>query len=161
MTALYRPTYSLDAVRLLNAPAQPPGVYRFINRARPAPILATLTDLEWYASYINGRTVHDKETFLVAAGQAFAFPEYYGRNWDAFEEMVNDLSWIRAAGYLLLYDDVYRFAAAQPQAWQTALSILQSACMNWQRAGIPFYVLLRHNGRWNRNLPKLAATITG
>ena len=67
------------------------------------------------------------QTFLLAAGQALAFPGYYGRNWDAFEEMVNDLSWLPAAGYVILYDYVYRFAAAQPEAWQVALAILQSA----------------------------------
>jgi hypothetical protein len=96
-----------------------------------------------------------KSTFLVAAGQAFAFPSYYGQNWDAFEEMINDLGWIRAAGYALLYDHVYRFAANQQDAWQVALTILQNACSNWQREGVPFYVLLRHNWRWNRHLPKL------
>jgi hypothetical protein len=146
----------MNDLYLLNTPAFPPGVFRLSSRTHPATILATITDWGWHAGYINGRLVNDKETFLLTAGQAFAFPAYYGRNWDAFEEMVNDLSWITAAGTLLLYDYVYRFAAAQPEAWQIALSILQSACANWQREGVPFYVLLRHNWRWNRHLPKLA-----
>ena len=135
----------------------PPGIYRLTNRTHPDPILETITDWGWYAGYINGKMVNDKSTFLLAVGEAFAFPEYYGYNWDAFEEMINDLRWIPAAGYLLLYDYAYRFAAAQPEEWQIAMSILQSACTNWQRDGIPFYVLLRHNWRWNRQWPKLAA----
>jgi hypothetical protein len=142
---------------LLNTPAYPPGIYRLTSRAHPRAILATITDWRWYAGYINGSVVNDKQTFLLAAGQALAFPSYYGRNWDAFEEMVNDLSWIHAAGTLLLYDRVYRFAASQPAEWQTALLILQSACARWQHEGFPFYVLLRHNWHWNRHLPKLAA----
>lgn len=150
-------TYSLEPLKLLKSPDYPPGVYRFISRARPQPILAMITDWGWHAGYINGRFVNDKQTFLMAAGQAMAFPDYYGRNWDAFEEMVNDLSWITAAGYALLYDNAYRFAAAQPEAWQVALSILQSAANNWQAEGIPFYVLLRQSGHWNRHLPKLSA----
>jgi hypothetical protein len=157
MDFFYTRPSTIETMALLATPAYPPGVYRLVNRTRPEPILKTITDWGWYAGYINGKTVSDKSTFLVAAGQAFAFPEYYGRNWDAFEEMVNDLSWIPATGYILLYDYVYRFAAAQPNEWQIALSILQSASSNWQREGIPFYVLLRHNWHWNRHLPKLVA----
>jgi RNAse (barnase) inhibitor barstar len=142
---------------LLNTSAYPPGIYRLASRARPTSILEMITDWGWYAGYINGRDVEDKQAFLLAAGQAYAFPAYYGRNWDAFEEMVNDLSWINAKGTLLLYDYVHRFAAAQPEEWQTALSILESAAQHWHQEGYPFYVLLRHNWRWNRHLPKLAA----
>jgi hypothetical protein len=134
----------------------PSGVYRLITRKRPAPILTMITDWGWYAGYINGKEVNDKRAFLLAAGSALAFPAYYGRNWDAFEEMVRDLDWLRAPGYVILYDYVYRFAAHQPDAWQTALSILHNACATWQAEGIPFYVLLRHNWLWNRHLPKVA-----
>jgi hypothetical protein len=153
---------SLEPLSLLATDSHPPGVYRLAIRTHPDPILATITDWGWYAGYINGKMVNDKSTFLMAVGEAFTFPAYFGYNWDAFEELINDLSWIpaswiEATGYLLLYDNVHRFAAAQPEEWQIALSILQSACANWQREGIPFYVLLRHNWRWNRHLPKLAA----
>lgn len=133
----------------------PPGVYRLVNTVSAARILETITDWGWYAGYINGTMVHGKSSFLVAAGQALAFPRYYGQNWDALEEMINDLSWIRSAGYVILYDDVYRFTVAQPEAWQTALTIFQNACSNWQHEGVPFYVFLRHNWRWNRHVPKL------
>jgi hypothetical protein len=150
------PAKTLESLALLKNSAMPPAVYRLINHARPDPILATITDWGWYAGYINGKFVNDKETFLHAAGQALAFPSYYGHNWDAFEEMVKDLSWAASPGYVLLYDDVYHFASAQPEQWQIALSILQSATAHWQSEKVPFYVLLRHNWRWNRRLPKLA-----
>lgn len=145
---------------LLGTQSCPPAVYRFINRQRSTPILETITDLGFHAGYIKGVGVNDKATFLAAAGQAFAFPDYYGKNWDAFEEMINDLEWLNAKGYVLLYDHVHPFASQHPEAWQTALAILESAVANWQREGIPFYVLLRHNWRWNRQLPKLAAIAT-
>jgi Barstar (barnase inhibitor) len=164
----------MSLAALHSLPAHPPGVYRFISRVRPGPILATITDFGWHAGYIEGGLVTDKQTFLFAAGQAFEFPTYYGRNWDAFEEMVNDLSWLGlraagreelfqnstgSAGSLLLYDHVHRFAATQPEEWSTALAILQSAAKGWQRDGIPFYVLLRHNRFWNRQVPSLVAQV--
>lgn len=149
--------YSLAPLQLLNTATYPPGVYRFSSRVRSAPILAMITDWGWVGGNIDGRRVNDKQEFLTAIGQAFAFHDYYGRNWDAFEEMINDLSWMPATGYLLLYDHVHQFASSQPEAWQTAISILQSAAIRWQHVGVPFYTLLRHNRRWNRHLPKLAA----
>lgn len=156
MPATSLPTASKKAIALLRNPAYPPGVYRFAGRAQAIPILAAIIDWGWYAGYINGKSVEDKQTFLNAAGQALAFPPYYGRNWDAFEEMVRDLSWIKAVGYVILYDEVYRFPSNHKAEWQTALTILKGACAHWQQEGIPFYVLLRYNGRWNRDLPKLA-----
>ncbi len=160
MSPLPRPSssgsHSLEPLNLLDTPTYPPSIYRFISRSRPSTILATITDLGWYPAYINGMIVNDKRSFLVAAGQAFAFPAYSGRNWDAFEEMINDLSWIPATGYCMLFDHVHFFASIQPEVWQTAISILQSATIRWQQEGIPFYVLLRHNWHWNRHLPKLA-----
>lgn len=154
-----------------NPARNPSGIYRLDNTAHPGPILTTVTDFGWHTGYINGRLVSDKQTFLAAAGQAMAFPSYYGRNWDAFEEMVNDLSWLglRAAeqninaddhtdygiGCILLYNEANRFATAQPRAWQIALDILQSASVRWQQEGVAFYVLLHQNRHWNRHLPQL------
>ncbi len=156
-------------------PTVPPGIYRYVSRARAAPILATITDFGWYAGYIDGRLVDDKQTFLLAAGRALAFPAYYGNNWDAFEEMVHDLSWLGLEttqhagipagtqvykGCAILYDHAHRFAAQEPEAWQTALDILRGAISRWQEVGVPFYVLLRHNRHWNRQVPRLAAQVT-
>lgn len=154
---LILPTLILPTTASLFTGSYQPGVYRLVSHTRPASILKTVTGWGWRAGTINGKMVDDKSTFLDAVAQALAFPSYYGRNWDAFEEMINDLSWISAPGYLILYDYVHRFAAHQPDAWQTALNILQSACNNWQQEGIPFYLLLRHNWHWNRQLPKLTA----
>lgn len=168
-----------NALKSMLKPARnPSGVYRFANAARSGPILTMITDFGWHAGYISGRLVSDKQTFLIAAGQALAFPTYYGRNWDAFEEMVNDLSWLglrakgqnptaqdpsgqvptvhdHGVGCVLLYDEANRLATAQPKQWQIALSILQGASLRWQQEGVAFYVLLRQNRHWHRHLPQL------
>ena len=33
---------------------------------------------------------------------AFQFPYYFGENWDALDECLADLSWLPAAGYVIL-----------------------------------------------------------
>lgn len=147
----------LDGIRRGDVP---PGVYRLLDYQGAARLLRTVEEWGWYAAHIDGKMVESKGEFIAAAGKALAFPDYahgrgFGKNWDAFEEMINDMSWRRAPGYALLYDYVYYFAGARPQEWQTALAILAQACANWQQWGVPFYVLLRHSYGWNRATPKL------
>ncbi len=140
-----------------------PGLYRLLYFA-PAPrLLAEARAWGWQTGYVDGRTVMTKRAFIEAVGRAFCFPDDaagqgFGRNWDAFDEMMRDLSWVRAPGYLLLYDCVGRFAAAQPGEWQTARAILHDAVAAWQAEGVPFFVLLRYATAWNRELPILAVT---
>ena len=134
----------------------PPGVYRFQGRTRPDPLLSRVAGWGWQPVYLDGLTIDDKPSFLVAAGRAFAFPTYAGRNWDAFEELIQDLSWLAAPGYVVLYDRVHRFAGHHPTQWQTALEIFRHAAATWQAEQVPFYVLLRHTWRTNRHLPVLA-----
>jgi hypothetical protein len=132
-----------------------PGVYRLTGRI-PCALLAEGADhFGWRFFYIDGSSVLDKATFLPAAAEAMDFPSYFGHNWDAFEEMVNDLSWAPGAGYLLLYDDVAHFATYAPAEWAVALDILQNAIANWRTQGLPMIVLLRRGGSALSELPRL------
>jgi RNAse (barnase) inhibitor barstar len=136
--------------------AYPPGVYRLAGHRRPGPLLATVASWGWRAAYIDGKMVVDKQTFLAATGQALAFPDYAGHNWDALEELLRDLSWLPAPGYLLLYDHVHRFARAAPDQWQIALEIFRHAARTWEAEHVPFYLLLRQVWWTNRQVPRLA-----
>lgn len=134
-----------------------PGVYRVAGDVALAPVAAALSAQGWRVFEINGKMIEDKAAFLQAVGQAMAFPAYAGHNWDAFEELITDLSWAPAPGYAILYDGVYPFASAQPDNWKTARAILQSAVAEWRKQHIPMFVLLRKNWNWNRDLPALSA----
>lgn len=124
--------------------ARQPGLYRLRSEARARTILEGFTARGWRAFYLDGSQVHDKAGFLAGIAAALEFPAYFGHNWDAFEEMVNDLSWAPAPGYVLLYDHVGQFACADPERWAVAQDILSEAARQWDAAGRPFFVLLRH-----------------
>lgn len=70
------------------------------------------------------------------------FPEYFGKNWDAFEECINDLSWLPADGYILVYDRNSDFFDNNPDDGEILVSILKTARENWKSEGIPFEFLL-------------------
>lgn len=86
--------------------------------------------------------VNDKEGFLAAIGKALDFPDWYGHNWDALADCLNDMSWLEADGYVLVLDHADAFAAASPTDFGTALSILQEASDAWREDGVPFWTLV-------------------
>jgi hypothetical protein len=120
-----------------------PGIYRYPIGIEAERILRMAGRQGWWAAAVDGRETRDKVAFLAEMSHAFYFPAYFGDNWDAFEEMVNDLAWLSAPGYLLVYDYPDEFARAHPEEWATALDILAEAVERWDQAGIPFVVLLR------------------
>jgi len=121
----------------------PPGIYALKSRARASTIVQAVERRAWRCFYLDGRRIEDKATFLAASAQAMRFPSYFGHNWDAFEDCLTDLAWAPAPGYVLLYDDVTRFAAAHPNEWATTRAILADAVAHWRALGMPMYVLLR------------------
>lgn len=124
-----------------------PGLYRFSSHAAPQRIRREVERAGWVCFCINGRDVLDKPGFLKAAASAMRFPASYGRNWDAFDEAVRDLNWARprglGMGFIVVYDDAGKFAAAQPEQFAVARDVLRSAVESWLAHGVPMFVLLR------------------
>jgi hypothetical protein len=134
----------------------PAGVYRLEENRWPAALAAEAAANGRRFRYLYGATIFDKRTFLAACQAALAFPAYFGYNWDAFEELINDLAWAPAAGYVLLYDRVANFAVNRPAEWAIALDILRGAAAEWARRGVPFTVLLRQDGGAAGGVPRLS-----
>ncbi len=144
----------MNTLRLALSGARKPGVYRFTGRSQPSTIRNEVERLGWRFFHLDGRAIADKRSFLAAGAAAMDFPNHFGRNWDALEDMLNDLSWAPAPGYVVLYDDAGRLATASPGDWETALSIFRDTVERWQKDGVPVFVLLRRVGR-GIDLPEL------
>lgn len=124
----------------------PPGVYRFLGRRAPQAICGLADAAGWHCFHLDGTAIDSKAVLLDAIALAADFPAYCGKNWDALEECLRDLSWAPASGYLLLWDDARVLAKADPKAYATALNILESVSLYWESRGVPFIVLLRRSG---------------
>ena len=124
----------------------PNGVYRFGSRAQADRIAEKVEDFNWQCFLLDGGAMDSKATFLATCAKAFDLPDYFGANWDAWEETLNDLSWAPARGYIVLFDNVTAFADRATDAWETAVDIFGMAADNWGENGKPFYVLLRRAG---------------
>jgi len=133
--------------------ARTPSVYRFDSRATVEFLRHEADAAGWRLFYLDGAHARDKKSFLDQAARAMDFPDYFGRNWDAFEECVNDLAWAPATGYILLFQAPERLVKNARADWETAIEILSTASENWAEVGVPFYILLR--GRVPDEFPSL------
>ena len=84
----------------------------------------------------------DKQGLLRAIGRDMAFPEWYGTNWDALADCLNDLGWRPGEGYLVLlgHCDLLHDRAADDFA--AALQIFAAAAGNWREQGIALWCLV-------------------
>jgi hypothetical protein len=91
--------------------------------------------------YLDGRAINSKKSFFSKAAEVMQFPEYFGHNWDAFDECITDLEWVPAKRYVLIYNKPNLFAETNPLDWQIAYDTLQSAVDYWQSTDTPMDLL--------------------
>lgn len=124
----------------------PPGLYRLTSRLALDQARDEIERAGWRCAYIDARGITSRPAFLDAFAGALHFPDYFGRNWDAFEECLRDLSWGNfnaAQGVIIIVDRPDGFARAQPEAWAVARDVLAGAVAARAQEGRPLVVLLR------------------
>jgi RNAse (barnase) inhibitor barstar len=77
--------------------------------------------------FIDGRTCIDRESLFGECRRALEFPDYFGWNWDSFEECVQDLSWITSNHVALVVLDADGLLPTDDSGFETLISILNRA----------------------------------
>lgn len=57
-----------------------------------------------YAAYIRGWRCKTETDFLREYSSAFQFPDYFGNNWNAWDECAADLDWLSFTSLALVID---------------------------------------------------------
>jgi barstar (barnase inhibitor) len=111
------------------------GVYR---TSRADDILAVTRGSGIHVARIDLAGAAGKEALLARIAGALAFPAWFGGNWDALEDCLGDLSWMTAAGYVLLFES----AADLPLDERgTLVDILASVAASWAERKLPFFAV--------------------
>jgi RNAse (barnase) inhibitor barstar len=94
--------------------------------------------------HLEGAKIEGKDQFLNHAAVALHFPDYFGKNWDAFDEMITDLSWVEGDfdGYLFYFDHIDPFHSHHKAELETALEIFQDAADAWDEEDKAFILVL-------------------
>jgi hypothetical protein len=74
--------------------------------------------------------LEDKVTLLRWYAKALSMPDYFGENWDAFDECLRDLSWLTQHTIVLFHQDVP--LAERQKDRSIYVKILACAVMDWK-----------------------------
>jgi len=95
----------------------------------------SLLNKEIYSVLLNGEKMKEKDSLLKEFSAQLHFPDYFGENWDAFDECINDLSWINAKAYVIgILKGEYVLSLADKKEKQTFIEIINETCEAWAKS---------------------------
>jgi hypothetical protein len=112
---------------------------------------------EFAVAVLDGTAASTRAGFFQEIARVLHFPDYFGHNWDAVYDCLTDLSWLPAAGYVLVLDGVNRFAMDEPEQWAIGLKVLREACAFWQPLSRSMMALLYGSSELAPGVPALPA----
>lgn len=72
--------------------------------------------------------IHSKAQLLKELSAGLKFPDYFGENWDALDECLNDFHWVENSEIVIIHSSVPNISSVE---LKTYLEILSSAVKNW------------------------------
>jgi hypothetical protein len=104
-------------------------------------------------AHVRLRPGGGKAELLDALAGALEFPRWFGRNWDALEDCLADLSWLSAQGHLILVEGGERLPR---EDLEVLCGILQTAAAVWAEQGTPWFAVL---GGGPESLPDIGSIV--
>ena len=86
--------------------------------------------------------VRTKEALLATLAERLEFPEWFGANWDALNDVLAERAWEESKGVVLALEHCGELAHADPEAFETALEVLDSVAESCYDEDIPFWVFV-------------------
>ena len=99
-----------------------------------------------YCARLDLADCRGKAELLAGLARVLEFPAWFGHNWDALADCLDDLEWLRGSGYLLVLENPAGMSAAAPKDFAVALDILADAARKWCERDTPFWVFLVERG---------------
>lgn len=133
--------------------ARKSGVYRAAEA--PADLAAAAHSARLHFVAIDASAVRTKSQFLGLLSRSLAFPSWFGRNWDALEDCLTDLSWIEQPGLVVRIEGFAAYAKADPDGFVILLDIFKTSAEYWRGEGKGFWVFFTGRPAARLELPVL------
>ena len=117
------------------------GVF-FVNGGDLDVLGAAARDAGLLPCHIDLMGCANKATLLLRIAVAMDFPNTSSRNWDALSDSLRDLEWMRAPGYVLLFEGAGELHHVDEADFDTLVSILDEAQSAWAARQVPFWAFL-------------------
>jgi len=131
------------------------GVYH-MPRIDPQPMLQASLANGYENFMINLSEAIDKEGLLSSIAKGMAYPDMFGKNFDALADMLNDLTWRPAEGYLVLLEKCDGVQGRVEKDFILTLQIFEQASDEWREQNVPLwcFVDMQANGiNWLPDIP--------
>lgn len=118
--------------------------WRCVHFAPSQSIVATREDLKGSGIQVfdvDGAPITTEEQLFSALAKEMKFPSYFGRNWDAVDECLRDMTWLPGAGYVLFIRGAEQF---WKQSTRLAGALVESwlfAAEDWSQEKMPFHLV--------------------
>jgi hypothetical protein len=109
------------------------GAENVLSRARSTVGVALGT--------MDGSGLGSKQQVMEALAVAMRFPDYFGRNWDAVDECLGDMSWWPAQGYVLCVERAESLWAAAPLEAGRLVEAWLFSADRWRLKGVAFHLV--------------------
>ena len=122
-----------------------PGVHRWDSRVATSAQVEELWQAGWAVRVVDLGSAGDKTAILESFARALAFPEWVGRNWDALDDALRDLSWWTAGerGRVILLRASSQVVTGGGRESATLHDVLETAATRWAATDTPLVVLVR------------------
>ncbi|WP_254200766.1 MULTISPECIES: barstar family protein [unclassified Lysobacter] len=121
------------------------GAY-FIDERDSEGMAQTADALGFAVMRVDLAGCEGKTDLMARLAQAGGFPDLFGANWDALSDVLRDMSWRPAPGYVWLVENAGAWREANSADFDTLLDILNEAAFEWSREEVAFWALLPFPG---------------
>ncbi|OHC64882.1 MAG: hypothetical protein A2045_04590 [Rhodocyclales bacterium GWA2_65_20] len=131
------------------------GVYH-MPQVDPEPLLAAAGACNFAVFRVDLAHAKDKAGLLDAIGKAMGFPDWFGHNFDALADCLNDMAWRPADGYFVLLDHCDGIHGNAESDFVATLQIFEQAADEWREQSVPFwcFVEMQADGiNWLPDIP--------
>ena len=84
-----------------------------------------------YLAVVDGNEISNLNELFTGFSSAFKFPDYFGNNWAAFDECINDLDRLNADSYILILENMDSILKDE-QNFDILIRILRDTAREWQ-----------------------------
>ena len=130
--AVHNPDMLACPIQMING--TPPEIREISRQA---------TELGYKLFKLHGHAIESKEALFHLVAKEMRFPDYFGNNWDALEECMNDLmEWTPAKGYIVLFEDAHIFCQSASNDFLTFMEIVAGIADEWAHEEVPLFLIL-------------------
>jgi RNAse (barnase) inhibitor barstar len=108
------------------------------GRVNEVAVKIAENDFDMKVVVIEGEKCQSVEGLVKEFNDKFFFPDYFGFNFDALDECLNDLEWLEAQKYLIFICEVDKVLSDDPGAFNDFIMIMEKTVKEWNQG--------RHDG---------------